>query len=130
MPGMPGEAAAAIDLTSLPAEVAALIERLEQRVTAEKLRSFTMAVRLELEERLAADFPHGPLLAPRSSATRKELWLPRVLVNQVKDLALEADTTTQIMLATILEAPFDRSTLPDDRVDAKAARRSPRPVAA
>ena len=109
---------------------AALVERLEERRSTEKLRSLTTAVRLELEERLAAGIEFGPLLAPRSSATRKELWLPRVLVNQVKDLALEADTTTQIMLATILEAPFDRSTQPDDRVNAKAARRSPRPVAA
>ena len=109
---------------------ASLIERLEARRDAEKLRSFTLAVRLELEERLAADFPRGPLLAPRSSATRKELWLPRVLVNQVKELALEADTTTQIMLATILEAPVDRSTEPADQAGARAVRRSPRPVAA
>ena len=35
MPGMPGEAAATIDLTSLPAEVAALIERLQQQTLAD-----------------------------------------------------------------------------------------------
>ncbi len=100
-----------------------LVARLEDRQEREGLRSFTAAVRAELVERLAAGGPFGPILAPPTSAKRRELWLPRDLMEQVWDQAEAADASASNMLITILAAGADQPAASSTGSEAEVAAR-------
>lgn len=83
---------------------AEILSRLAVRQERENLRSLTAALRAELEERLAAGGPFGPVLAAPASAVRKDFWLPRALVEEIRCQARTCDANPSLMLVTILEA--------------------------
>lgn len=79
-----------------------LVDHIAKRQQRENLKTFSAAARLELIEALEAGGPYGAAPATTELAIRKELWLPRDVVQQVRNIAEASAATTSTTMIAIL----------------------------